>query len=138
MLTAVPIVEENQVKTLRVIRNACRATLRDMREITEIEQLAWWSSLPKSHWKGWLFADRDGVCGAGHWTLLDDGWYVTVMVIPERQGRGIGTAIYRVMSEMRPADIGYALIDEENAASKMAATSAGWLPLTAPLWRTPA
>ena len=141
MLTPIPIRTANQAETLRTIRNACRQTLGDPREITPEEQADWWSRASTGGFAGWLFADVRGVLGAGHWSLRDNYvWYATVMVLPRYQGEGIGTAIYRFLARCHRRSAALARIAADNPASRIAAGRAGWraLETDSELWEPPA
>lgn len=137
-MTSTPIETVDQVETLRTIRNACRATLHDRREISAAQQLAWWTALDRSRWEGKLFSDDCGLVGAGCWSLRNEVWWITVLVLPHRRGEGRGTAIYRALQTEPPALDVFALIRASNVPSLRAARRAGWRHIEGELWRYPA
>lgn len=114
------------VEALRQLRNAGREWLRDTREISEREQRSWWLTRDAARLRACLITNDAGdVIGAGVLSLRADRWWITVLVAPERRGRGVGTFIYRLLACAPPGPV-WAEIRKDNTASVRAATAAGY------------
>jgi GNAT superfamily N-acetyltransferase len=93
-LLARPIEIDEDVETLRLIRNACKDGFsHDNSEISQQQQEAWWT-LMRGKVKGWLYWVGGEVVGYGLVRQTDDQrWWTSVAVLPDCAGRGYGGAI---------------------------------------------
>ena len=102
-----------------MVRNACRQWMtRDQAEISESEQLAWWSAEPR---RLWLFEN------ACYGLLVPEGGktWVSLGCLPEARGKGLGTQMYEFLAQQE--ETVWAEIWGYNAASIIAALKAGYV-----------
>lgn len=98
---------DRDVETLRQIRNACRQFLTgDTSHIDEERQRRWWASRDPHTLPIWLFS-VDGV-DVGYsllrWDADDKGWCITVAILSEWRGKGLGTAMHRFLLAQKPGE----------------------------------
>lgn len=104
-----------QLERVRQIRNACREWMtRDTREIDPDDQVSWWNAAERELY---LF---DGVAYALLTQREGETW-ISLGVLPEHRGKGLGTRIYRLFPTA------HAEIRADNAASRRAAEKAGYM-----------
>lgn len=113
-----------QAEEVRQIRNTGCEWLFFSRLITPEEQAAWWDAHRETA-RIWLTKEEEAT--TGFLSIADKGGrdYVTLVVLPEYRGQGIGTAIYREA----PVFAGHpvlAAIYVYNSASMKAAAKAGY------------
>ena len=102
-----------ELEQVRQIRNACREWMtHDTGEIAPDDQVSWWQAAERELY---LF---DGVAYA-LLTERDGETWISLGVLPEHRGRGIGTRIYQLF----PTAL--AEIRKDNQASRRAAEKAG-------------
>ena len=103
----------DELEQVRQIRNACREWMtHDTKHIGSAQQWAWWNSAPRELY---LF---DSVAYA-LLTQRDGETWISLGVLPEHRGKGIGTRIYRLFPKA------LAEIRKDNLASRRAAEKAG-------------
>lgn len=95
--------------------------------ITSQEQYDWWMSKDDNLYKIWLVMDENdiilGFCMLR--TMPEGKVWGTLAVYPEWQGIGIGTAIYRFMTE-QTAEV-WIEVRNDNIASLRAAVKVGFI-----------
>lgn len=102
-LMARPIESDEDVETLRLIRNACKDGFsHDNSEINQQQQAAWWS-LMHDKVRGWLYWVGSEVVGYGLIRQTDDQrWWSSVAVLPDCAGKGYGGAITADLARRSP------------------------------------
>lgn len=115
---------------MRTLRNQVRTSMTGTQTFMGVEeQEKFWERLVNEPdvLKAWVYARSLETVGYGLIRLLDDGrWWVTLAVIPQEQGQGIGTQIYRHLAEQSPTGEAWAAVFHFNEASKRAAAKAGY------------
>ena len=104
----------DQVEQVRGIRNSCREWMtRDTRHIGSAQQWSWWNAAPRELY----------LCDDVAYALIterDGRKWISLGVLPDERGRGIGTAIYQLFRDV------FAEIRSDNHASRRAAEKAGY------------
>lgn len=124
----VPIASVEQALVLRHMRNALRYGFHDQRRVGPEQQIAWWRNLQPEH-SIW-FVETDGV-RVGFLYLRPrptGGRWITLGVMPSRQGQGIGREIYRAAPSLCAADV-WAAIRPWNEPSLRSAAAAGYVEI---------
>lgn len=125
-LVARPILEGDDVETLRLIRNACKDGFsHDNEEISQQAQAAWWIVM-RGRVKGWLYWSGAEVVGYGLLRQTDDGkWWSSVAVLPDQAGMGYGGAITADVVRRMP-NIVWATARLDNPAAMKLHRSTDW------------
>ena len=99
---------------VRNIRNTCWEWMTGhTRWISPAEQIAWWESEDKDLW---IFNE----VAYGLLTEREGKTWISLGILPEHRGKGLGTEIYRRFPGV------YAEIRADNVASRRAAEQAGY------------
>ena len=127
MLTAYPVLSQDDVEELRVIRNSGRQWMtRDTSEIAPEQQRAWWEHLDHAGTKVYLFRIAETSIGYGLIRLERGRVWCSLAVLPRYQGHGYGTQIYQYLALSQPQWDVYAEILADNTPSIRACLSAGF------------
>lgn len=115
----------SESQNMRIIRNSgCEWMTGNNDIITPEQQKDWWEMEGK-YLTSVLFYFDDILSGFGMLRTRDTKTWITLAVLPDLRGKGVGTSIYKVMSDMADDDV-WAEIKSNNAASITAASRAGF------------
>lgn len=126
MLSIRPAYDTDMFTVLH-IRNSGRLFMtHHTDEISAAEQIEWWQSPARQQAHIWIAEiDNEPVGFCMIRTMYDSGRdYGTLAVLPEYQGQGVGTALYRFM--ITQTDELWIDVRIDNAASLSAAIKAGF------------
>lgn len=127
MLEARRITTDEDLETLRLIRNSGRQWMtRNTEEITPEQQRAWWEGLDHAGTKIWLFSIAQTDIGYGLVRLDGGRAWCSLAVLPRHQGHGYGTQIYRYLALSQQGWNMWAEIYADNTPSLRAALRAGY------------
>lgn len=140
MTVAFRIARDDDMYEVMYIRNTARQYMtHHTKEITPEQQYDWWTTKDDNQYRIWLVTlplrelpqysrideDDEAIIGFCMIRAMPEGhYYGTLAVLPEYRGKGIGTAIYRFMTNV----VNELWIDirADNIPSIRAATNAGF------------
>lgn len=114
------VIDPDDVELLREIRNSCREYMtHDTHHVTREQQADWWAAAPR---RAYLY---NGVAFS-YVSTRDGKPYITLGMLPEARGQGLGPQIYRHVAELLAPLTVWADVNHSNVPSINAAARAGW------------
>lgn len=126
MLHRYELLHEEQAELIRTVRNNARQFMtRDTAYITHEDQVRWFTRYQDDiNQHLYIYHEDDALVGYTYLVLRNGLWWGTLVVVPEQQGKGYGTKLYKEM--IRLAHVVYIEIYSDNEHSLKSAVKAGF------------